>query len=377
MSQNTEGNKSVHLAYLDSVRGIAAMIVVIYHFLNWDYADNLKVKLANFIFNGADAVAFFFVLSGFVLSYKYLVLKHKLDIGKFIVNRLFRLWPAFFITVIINALYHTWLHAGLDGTTLVDLFIKNKNTFWEEALLFKRSSYVYYVPGWTLTIELILSFFIPFAVIIGHKSARYMWWLAGFFFIAMPGLMGIDMFLVHFVLGALVAAYFNVISGSKFHKSVFSRYRYIFIPLGMILFSMRPLEKLTKLGWFYDKIIFEYLGYEVYYFSAVGSFILLVYIIHSKRLHKLLELGILRFFGKISYGLYLMHWLPVLWVFNNREWLSAYFPGEKVAFFALMAGCVLVTIVMAVVVYYCVELPFIKWGKRLTSRMKPTIEILP
>ena len=50
MSQNTEGNKSVHLAYLDSVRGIAAMIVVIYHFLNWDYADNLKVKLANFIF---------------------------------------------------------------------------------------------------------------------------------------------------------------------------------------------------------------------------------------------------------------------------------------------------------------------------------------
>ena len=72
-----------------------------------------------------------------------------------------------------------------------------------------------------------------------------------------------------------------------------------------------------------------------------------------------------------------MHWLPVLWVFNNREWLSAYFPGEKVAFFALMTGCVLVTIVMAVIVYYCVELPFIKWGKRLTSRMKPTIEILP
>src|SRR5690606_19040924 len=96
-----KGHKPVpHLSYLDSVRGIAALMVVVYHYLNWYYSGKLVVKITNIFINGADAVAFFFVLSGFVLSYKYVVLKHPLDIGKFYVNRFFRLWPAFFITVV-------------------------------------------------------------------------------------------------------------------------------------------------------------------------------------------------------------------------------------------------------------------------------------
>ena len=47
------------------------------------------------MFNGSDAVSFFFVLSGFVLSYKYLALGQPLDMKQFYTNRIFRLWPAF------------------------------------------------------------------------------------------------------------------------------------------------------------------------------------------------------------------------------------------------------------------------------------------
>lgn len=365
----------LHLAYLDSVRGIAAMIVVVYHFLNWDYKDKTLVKLSNFIFNGADAVAFFFVLSGFVLSYKYLVLKHELDIGKFCMNRIFRLWPAFFITVVINALYHTYLHLGISVQTLVDQFILNKHKFWDEALLVRAASYVYYVPGWTLTLEFTMSLFVPFAIIIAKQNARYTWWLAGFFLLAMPTIVGQGMFMTHFLYGVIVAAYYHAITAEPFKKSVFYKYRYLFLMIGLLFFSVRPIEKMISLGSFYDKVIFEYLGYEVYYFSGIGSFILLVFIIYTRSLHKILEHSIARFFGKISYGVYLMHWLVVIWIFNNRPWLSAYFPDNKTAFALLLVGCVIVTVVLATIVYYCIELPFIRLGRRITAKMRPTIVV--
>ncbi|MCB0696651.1 MAG: acyltransferase, partial [Chitinophagaceae bacterium] len=162
------------------MRGIAALMVVFYHFLNWDYKDKLYMKVASIVFNGADAVSFFFVLSGFVLSYKYVVLKHKLDVRKFYINRFFRLWPAFFIAVITNALYHQ--RHELDFHRFIELFIYNKYGFWQEAALIRPADHVYYLPGWTLTIELVMSFFIPFVVLMAHKDKRSVWWLAGFFF---------------------------------------------------------------------------------------------------------------------------------------------------------------------------------------------------
>src|SRR5690606_29642703 len=97
------------------------------------------------------------------------------------------------------------------------------------------------------------------------------------------------------------------------------------------------------------------LGYDVYYFTGLGSFIILVFIIQSRRAQKVLEHGVLRFFGKISYGIYLMHWLVVTWIFNNRLWLSAYFPDEKTAFAVLLLGCLAATILLAYITYHMVE----------------------
>lgn len=363
----------IHIAYLDSIRGIAAMAVVVYHFLNWDYKELSAVKITNLFINGADAVAFFFVLSGFVLSYKYVVLKHPLDIGKFYINRFFRLWPAFFITVIINALYQHWDTIGT--RKLVDLFILNKHAFWQEALLIRPTAFVYYVPGWTLVIELIMSMFVPFVVIIAHNNIKNLWWLSAFFFFMGAGLLGLGMFISHFVYGVLIASYYMFISSNGFKNTKAYRFRYIIIPIALVLFSMRPIEKLITMGSFYDEVIFKYLGYDVFYFSGVGSFILLVYIIHSRSIQKLLEKQLFRFIGKVSYGIYLMHWMVVTYIFNNRPFLSSFFPSDKTAFFSLLAIAIVVTIILAVVVYYCIELPFIRIGKRLTARMKPTLVI--
>ena len=91
MSQTTSHKPKEHLDYLDSARGIAALMVLFYHFINWKYDSHTLAKVGSIIANGSDAVSFFFVLSGFVLSYKYVVLRQPLDIKKFYFNRFFRL----------------------------------------------------------------------------------------------------------------------------------------------------------------------------------------------------------------------------------------------------------------------------------------------
>lgn len=56
-----------HFKILDGLRGVAALAVVIFHFMEWVYPNPSK----NFIGHGFLAVDFFFCLSGFVIGYAY------------------------------------------------------------------------------------------------------------------------------------------------------------------------------------------------------------------------------------------------------------------------------------------------------------------
>jgi peptidoglycan/LPS O-acetylase OafA/YrhL len=78
-----------HFVVLDGLRGIAALGVVIFHFMEmviWNYS-----KL--WIGHGFLAVDFFFCLSGFVMGYAYDDRIGKMGLGKFLKARLIRLHP--------------------------------------------------------------------------------------------------------------------------------------------------------------------------------------------------------------------------------------------------------------------------------------------
>lgn len=78
-----------HFEILDGLRGIAAIGVVIFHFMEWIYTDPSK----NFIGHGFLAVDFFFCLSGFVISYSYDDRITKIGVFEFFKLRLIRLHP--------------------------------------------------------------------------------------------------------------------------------------------------------------------------------------------------------------------------------------------------------------------------------------------
>ncbi|MBS7253887.1 acyltransferase family protein [Flavobacterium branchiicola] len=78
-----------HFEILDGLRGIAALAVVIFHFMEWIFIDPSQ----NFIGHGFLAVDFFFCLSGFVIGYAYDDRIAKMGLRKFFIARIIRLHP--------------------------------------------------------------------------------------------------------------------------------------------------------------------------------------------------------------------------------------------------------------------------------------------
>lgn len=78
-----------HFDILDGLRGIAALAVVVFHFMEWIYPELNQ----NFIGHGFLAVDFFFCLSGFVIGYAYDNRIGKMGVKEFFKSRIIRLHP--------------------------------------------------------------------------------------------------------------------------------------------------------------------------------------------------------------------------------------------------------------------------------------------
>ncbi|QNA44158.1 acyltransferase family protein [Lacibacter sediminis] len=89
-----------HFLILDGLRGIAALAVVVFHFMEWIFADFSK----NFIAHGFLAVDFFFCLSGFVIAYAYDNRIETLGIKTFFKLRFIRLHPLVWLGSVLGLL---------------------------------------------------------------------------------------------------------------------------------------------------------------------------------------------------------------------------------------------------------------------------------
>lgn len=359
------------IGYLDASRGIAASMVMFYHYFGWKYPDNTTVKFSHFIFNGSDAVSFFFVLSGFVLAFPYLQKGKTLDIGKFYTNRIFRIYPAFIVVLLINALYTARHELKLTPLeTTFNMLIGNKSHFWEEALLIRGYSAILGLD-WTLTVEMVMSFFFPFLIAMVLRNKKIIVWFI-LSYLLLSNILGY--FVLPFALGILACVFFQEIQSISFKETIWYRYRFALLFIAILFFSLRHLERFFPFGESM-KYLLHFLQLDFYTFSSIGAFIIMVYIIHSTKAQRILAHPVLLFLGKISYGIYLVHWVIVAAIFDHWTVISSNFPNNTVAFMTMLCVCVLLTISIATLLYYFVELPLIHQGKRLTEKWKSTLEI--
>ncbi len=96
-----------HYELLDGLRGVAALLVVIYHIFEGlafaEATDGVGSGLITTFNHGHIAVDFFFILSGFVISYAYDDRWNKMTPGGFFKRRLIRLHPMLLMGAVIGA----------------------------------------------------------------------------------------------------------------------------------------------------------------------------------------------------------------------------------------------------------------------------------
>lgn len=107
MQSNNPNSKAVYFPGLNTIRFIAAFIVVLSHvelFKKYMGLPNAK-NVAVLLLMGRLGVVLFFVLSGFLITYLLLLEKKQfdhIDIKKFYIRRILRIWPLYYLLLILS-----------------------------------------------------------------------------------------------------------------------------------------------------------------------------------------------------------------------------------------------------------------------------------
>ena len=155
-------DKQNRFTELDALRGIAALLVVLFHFTMDKPAYNAVFKL------GTTGVDLFFILSGFVI---FMSLNKTSGVRQFLINRVSRLYPVYwaavsftFIVIIIRKVVIT---GGLYGLKQLTIYYVANLTMFQSWMRVPDLDAQY----WTLIIEML--FYISIAYIFRLGLIRY------------------------------------------------------------------------------------------------------------------------------------------------------------------------------------------------------------
>ncbi|MGC3943762.1 MAG: acyltransferase [Chryseolinea sp.] len=301
-----------HFAILDGLRGVAALAVVIFHFMEWVFTD----PSTNFIGHGFLAVDFFFCLSGFVIGYAYDDRLLRMGAGEFFKSRLIRLHPLIVLGSVL----------GLLGF-LLDPFASSSYDLGKLTLLFACSMllipfpvmeerffnlFALNAPSWSLFWEYVANIVYAFVLIrLGRRS------LAVLTLIAAAGIL-----FVSYRTGNLLGGWSK---DNFFDGGV--RVAYSFLA-GLLLYRSKWIIN-NKLG-FAGLGVLLFCAFIMPWSSSdwlVEAFVVIVYFPLMVSLGAGSGLSprwekICKFSGNISYPLYMTHYAGI-WIFGN------YFTSRK------------------------------------------------
>lgn len=341
-----------HYELLDGLRGVAALLVIWYHFFE-GFATSAVDQQFN---HGYLAVDFFFVLSGFVIGYAYDDRwKKGLTQKGFIVRRIIRLQPMVVVAVclgliafIIQGCEH-WDHTkvapwAIIASFVLGLFMLPALPGTEVDVRGNNEMFPLVGPAWSLFFEYIGS--ILYAIWLHRLTTRALRIVVilsgiGLVLTAMCNLsgsysigVGWSMAELGFV-GGLMRLGFSFGIGllmSRNFKPVKIKGAFWLCSLAIILMMCIPYVSLTgepsPLNGIYDLICTIVIFPGVVYLGASGK-------IRDRRSEKVCS-----FLGTISYPIYIIHYpamyLFYAWVWNNGYTFSDVWPVTLVIFALLI-----------------------------------------
>ena len=338
-----------HFEILDGLRGVAAIAVVIFHFMEWVYSDYSQ----NFIGHGFLAVDFFFCLSGFVIGYAYDNRIEKLGTIEFFKSRLIRLHPL----VIFGSIL------GLLGFLLDPFAIPPASyTIGKIILLFLSSIFLiplplmqerafnlfsFNAPSWSLFWEYIAKIFYAFILYrLGRRSLAFLVILAAaalcFVSYRAGNLLGGWSKGTFWDGGARVA--YSFLAGLLIYRSNWIIKNNLGFAGLAVLLTLAFIMPGSKWNWLTESLV------VIIYFPLLVS--LGAGSILSSGMKKAC-----RFSGNISYPLYMTHYAAI-WIFGN--YYTTYKPGPGQLVWIITLG-VLLLIGFAYLVMKLYDLPVRKY----------------
>lgn len=302
------------LNYLHGLRGIAAFIVVIGHYLLAFYPEFIRASFdlhqiadpllkimiyspLRFFWSAELSVYIFFVLSAYVLSYKFFKYKDKSIIISSAVRRYLRLTIPILFTIFISwlimvlHLYHNkevgeitgsiFLMSGWDFTP--NFYTMLKQGIWDVYFNFNNQT-SYNIVLWTMKIELFGSFMIFFIMyFFGNWSRRYI--LYG---ILVMSLFGSNY--VAFIYGVMISD----LHYSKYYQKLLNKKVAIMLMVFGFIFCTYNRFAITT---------------GVRSVMMLGAFFMILSLTKLRAMQSMLEKNVFVFLGNISFSLYLIHYL--------------------------------------------------------------------
>lgn len=349
-----------HFHILDGLRGVAALAVVVFHFMEWVYQPSM-----NFISHGFLAVDFFFCLSGFVIGYAYDDRIATMGFRKFFTSRIIRLHPLVVAGSVLGLL--AFLFDPFGGHPELYSIGKIFTTFICSILLIPLpiiedrgfNLFSFNAPAWSLFWEYIAS--IIYGSVLYRISRNYL--------LLLTILSGFAIFFVAYRSGNLLGGW----SGPTFWDGSV-RISYSFLA-GLLIYRSKLIIK-NKVG-----------------FGGIAILLFLAFIMPSSNWNWITEPLVVIFYfpllialgagavltpglekicifsGKISYPLYMTHY-AALWMFGN--YYLSHKPDTIQLAFITIAGLILL-MAFAYLVMMIYDIPVRKylsdkWTKRVTTK---------
>lgn len=235
---------SRRILYLDSARGLAAISIVVWHFLTaffpFEGPSFVQVSPFHFLWYADADVTFFFIYSGFILAYtnrQFLDGLSGADYIRFLITRAFRIYPLFLVILLLSHVLAITVYPISGGQYLTSHFHK----FWDfhkswgdvarESLLVIRIPAdidARYIPqDWTLSVELIAGAFLPLLSWLMKKNS----WICCILIFLLARIPGLSTFVLEFGAGVFLYHFMDRIQAFWNRLSRFGHYTVVALAL--------------------------------------------------------------------------------------------------------------------------------------------------
>jgi peptidoglycan/LPS O-acetylase OafA/YrhL len=378
-NSNAAPSRPVRFLELDSLRGLAALSVVLGHLQGLWFGDTRPTSAfyRYFLIHatplGGEAVMLFFVLSGFVLALPSIDGRPQ-TYFVFITRRIFRIYVPYIAALAISVAGAYWLHGIVTSSTWF-------HQFWSEPvdwhLVRKHLRFVglyntdqFDPPIWSLVEEMRISLIFPFvcALVLRLRSG-WSFAIAAILtgisyglerFNLIPDqryLVDVPLYTAFFVLGIFLA---------REKKSLSEWFQNLKKPLA-IAFVVACFGAYAAVDPRFWKHMDDQMSLDIRFISrcscALGSGGLIIACLSSSFLKRILHWQPIHWLGQMSYSLYLLHFVVLLYCVHLLY--------GRIPLLWILLLTFVVSIVVSRLSYRLIELPSMRMGRKISNSFGP------